>query len=206
MADSHPSSPTKSECFHPSTLSPKDLHLIPPVTVCLSSAVLVSPSTVADKSLVTVCLSSAILASPSTAAEKFLGSDIFIFTYWCWITVTVCLGSAVLVSPSTVAEKPQGLTLEEGASRRPFSRELGGGTNSVSVNFQRDQRSGVRIKGISGSRKVLKSGYGKVFLYLKKIVDPQRPSGNWTFLILCMISITLDPLFFYIPVINDADD
>ncbi|KAJ0034133.1 hypothetical protein Pint_25244 [Pistacia integerrima] len=34
-------------------------------------------------------------------------------------------------------------------------------------------------------------------------IDPQGPLGLWIFLILCVIGISLDPLFFYIPVIND---
>ncbi|KAI9161320.1 hypothetical protein LWI28_016318 [Acer negundo] len=35
-----------------------------------------------------------------------------------------------------------------------------------------------------------------------KILDPQGPFTNWIFLMLCVISISMDPLFFYIPVIN----
>ncbi|KAJ0034110.1 hypothetical protein Pint_26068 [Pistacia integerrima] len=43
----------------------------------------------------------------------------------------------------------------------------------------------------------------KHLLCVKKILDPQGPFGKWICLSLCVIASLLDPLFFYIPVIND---
>ncbi|KAK3219183.1 hypothetical protein Dsin_013153 [Dipteronia sinensis] len=38
--------------------------------------------------------------------------------------------------------------------------------------------------------------------YVKKFLDPRGPFPNWIPLILCVMSISMDPLFFYIPVIK----
>ena len=38
--------------------------------------------------------------------------------------------------------------------------------------------------------------------YAKKFLDPRGPFPNWIPLILCVMSISMDPLFFYIPVIK----
>ncbi|KAL5749273.1 hypothetical protein ACOSP7_023876 [Xanthoceras sorbifolium] len=51
----------------------------------------------------------------------------------------------------------------------------------------------------SSSGYLTNSGCGTV----KKILDPRGPFRNWISLMLCLTSISLDPLFFYIPVIND---
>ncbi|KAJ0006032.1 hypothetical protein Pint_17675 [Pistacia integerrima] len=39
-------------------------------------------------------------------------------------------------------------------------------------------------------------------LYAKKTLDPRKPTGFWIFLISCVIAISADPLFFYVPVID----
>ncbi|KAJ0099967.1 hypothetical protein Patl1_20330 [Pistacia atlantica] len=82
------------------------------------------------------------------------------------------------------SKRSPNLNLEEGTERK-FSRKLG-----------------VENEWI---RSLPRSCYGivaKILLHMKKI-DPQGPLGLWIFLILCVIGISLDPLFFYIPVIND---
>ncbi|KAJ0016885.1 hypothetical protein Pint_11058 [Pistacia integerrima] len=43
----------------------------------------------------------------------------------------------------------------------------------------------------------------KHWLQVKKILDSQGPLGIWICLTFIVIEITLDPLFFYIPVVND---
>ncbi|KAJ0093552.1 hypothetical protein Patl1_25790 [Pistacia atlantica] len=43
----------------------------------------------------------------------------------------------------------------------------------------------------------------KHWLQVKKILDSQGPLGIWICLTFIVIAITLDPLFFYIPVVND---
>lgn len=82
--------------------------------------------------------------------------------------------------------------------------------NSFSEKFQRGvESSSERMKGI---RKSLKSysfnsarakGLGSRF----KILDPQGAflqKWNKIFVLSCVIAVSLDPLFFYVPVINDA--
>ncbi|KAJ0100277.1 hypothetical protein Patl1_21324 [Pistacia atlantica] len=39
--------------------------------------------------------------------------------------------------------------------------------------------------------------------YVKKMANPLRPFWNWIYIGLCVSAISLDPLFFYIPVVND---
>lgn len=75
--------------------------------------------------------------------------------------------------------------LEEGTAGES-SRDYRDGTNSVS-----------RI-----IREVPKY-ISKHWLNVKKILDSQGPFGIWTCLAFIVIAITLDPLFFYIPVVND---
>ncbi|KAK3219068.1 hypothetical protein Dsin_013038 [Dipteronia sinensis] len=38
--------------------------------------------------------------------------------------------------------------------------------------------------------------------YVKKILDPRGPFTNWISLMLCVMSMSIDPLFYYIPVIK----
>ncbi|KAL6533292.1 Cyclic nucleotide-gated ion channel 1 [Orobanche minor] len=81
--------------------------------------------------------------------------------------------------------------------------------HSVSYKFQRGLESGSgRIKKFTGSIRSLSLGK---FLAdeegsRKKIFDPQGSflqKWNKVFVLSCMIAVSLDPLFFYIPVIND---
>uniref|UniRef100_A0A5B6YPF2 Putative cyclic nucleotide-gated ion channel 1 n=1 Tax=Davidia involucrata TaxID=16924 RepID=A0A5B6YPF2_DAVIN len=81
--------------------------------------------------------------------------------------------------------------------------------NSVSDRFQRGLECGSEgIKSLTRSLKsfslssILAKGLGS----RKKILDPQGPflqRWNKIFVLSCVIAISLDPLFFYIPVIND---
>ncbi|KAG8381161.1 hypothetical protein BUALT_Bualt06G0093600 [Buddleja alternifolia] len=80
---------------------------------------------------------------------------------------------------------------------------------SVSDKFQRGLESGSeRIKRFTGSirsfslGKFLEDGEGSG----KKILDPQGSflqKWNKIFVLSCVIAVSLDPLFFYIPIIND---
>lgn len=81
--------------------------------------------------------------------------------------------------------------------------------NSFSEKFQRGLESGSeRFKGF---RKTLRSYsfnsfVNKGFGSEKKVLDPQGPfleRWNKIFVLSCMVAISLDPLFFYVPVIND---
>ncbi|XP_022723749.1 cyclic nucleotide-gated ion channel 1-like [Durio zibethinus] len=82
-------------------------------------------------------------------------------------------------------------------------------TNSLSEKFQRGVESGYeRIKGIRKSFKscsfnrILFKGFGSS----KKVLDPQGSflqRWNKIFVLSCIIAVSIDPLFFYIPVIND---
>ncbi|KAA8540020.1 hypothetical protein F0562_026712 [Nyssa sinensis] len=80
---------------------------------------------------------------------------------------------------------------------------------SVSDKFQRGLECGSEgIKSLTRSLKsfslhsILDKGLGS----RKKILDPQGPflqKWNKIFVLSCVIAVSLDPLFFYIPVIND---
>ncbi|KAJ0098529.1 hypothetical protein Patl1_20325 [Pistacia atlantica] len=81
--------------------------------------------------------------------------------------------------------------------------------NSFSEKFQRGLESGSeRFKGF---RKTLRSYSFNSFVNKglgseKKVLDPQGPfleRWNKIFVLSCMVAISLDPLFFYVPVIND---
>ncbi|KAK3217960.1 hypothetical protein Dsin_011930 [Dipteronia sinensis] len=41
-----------------------------------------------------------------------------------------------------------------------------------------------------------------IVTHMKKTLDPARPLRNWISLMLCVMSISMDPLFFYIPMIK----
>ncbi|ESR35395.1 hypothetical protein CICLE_v10006626mg, partial [Citrus x clementina] len=84
-----------------------------------------------------------------------------------------------------VSVRSQDLRLEEGA-------------NPVSGHFQGGLQSGVEIKKLAQS---CNHFLAKCFLLLKKIHDPQRPYGYWVFLISCVMIISVDPVFFYVPTI-----
>ncbi|EOY23483.1 hypothetical protein QUC31_008276 [Theobroma cacao] len=81
--------------------------------------------------------------------------------------------------------------------------------NSFSEKFQRGVESGSeRIKGIRKSlrscsfNRVVAKGFGSS----KKVLDPQGSflqRWNKIFVLSCIIAVSIDPLFFYIPVIND---
>ncbi|KAG5050376.1 hypothetical protein JHK85_011479 [Glycine max] len=81
--------------------------------------------------------------------------------------------------------------------------------NSVSEKFQRGLESS--SEGIKRFRKSFKSlPYNRVlsrnFSSRKKILDPQGPflqKWNKIFVLSCLIAVSLDPLFFYVPVIDD---
>ncbi|RZC07195.1 cyclic nucleotide-gated ion channel 1-like [Glycine soja] len=81
--------------------------------------------------------------------------------------------------------------------------------NSVSEKFQRGLESS--SEGIKRFRKSFKSlPYNRVlsrnFSSKKKILDPQGPflqKWNKIFVLSCLIAVSLDPLFFYVPVIDD---
>ncbi|CAI9775067.1 unnamed protein product [Fraxinus pennsylvanica] len=71
---------------------------------------------------------------------------------------------------------------------------------SGSEKFQKFTES---VKSFSSRRFLAKDGESS-----KKILDPQGPflqKWNKIFVISCLIAVSLDPLFFYIPVINDDD-
>ncbi|KAL0403223.1 UNVERIFIED_CONTAM: Cyclic nucleotide-gated ion channel 1 [Sesamum radiatum] len=79
---------------------------------------------------------------------------------------------------------------------------------SVSDKFQRGLESGSeRIKSFTGSLRSL--SFGKFLAddegSRKKILDPQGSflqKWNKVFVLSCVIAVSLDPLFFYIPIIN----
>ncbi|BAT78803.1 Cyclic nucleotide-gated ion channel 1 [Vigna angularis] len=81
--------------------------------------------------------------------------------------------------------------------------------NSVSEKFQRGLESS--SEGMKRFRKSFKSlPYNRVlsgsFSSGKKILDPQGPflqKWNKIFVLSCLIAVSLDPLFFYVPVIDD---
>ncbi|CAJ1974374.1 unnamed protein product [Sphenostylis stenocarpa] len=80
---------------------------------------------------------------------------------------------------------------------------------SVSEKFQRGLESS--SEGVKRFRKSFKSlPYNRVlsrsFSSRKKILDPQGPflqKWNKIFVLSCLIAVSLDPLFFYVPVIDD---
>ncbi|KAK0596329.1 hypothetical protein LWI29_014696 [Acer saccharum] len=64
-----------------------------------------------------------------------------------------------------------------------------------------DQSHTVNLEEIDTDSKADGERRGCMVKY-EKILDPQGPFTNWIFLMLCVISISMDPLFFYIPVIK----
>ncbi|KAK0596557.1 hypothetical protein LWI29_016775 [Acer saccharum] len=64
-----------------------------------------------------------------------------------------------------------------------------------------DQSHTVNLEEIDTDSKADGERRGCMVKY-EKILDPQGPFTNWIFLMLCVISISVDPLFFYIPVIK----
>jgi len=81
--------------------------------------------------------------------------------------------------------------------------------SSVSEKFQNGLESGSdRIKRFRTSFKSFpySSVLSRSFSPRKKILDPQGPflqRWNKIFVLLCVIAVSLDPLFFYVPVIDD---
>ncbi|XP_044506165.1 cyclic nucleotide-gated ion channel 1-like [Mangifera indica] len=82
--------------------------------------------------------------------------------------------------------------------------------NSFSEKFQRGLEAGCeRFKGF---RKTLRACSFNCFVNKglgseKKVLDPQGPfleRWNKIFVLSCMVAISLDPLFFYVPVVNDS--
>lgn len=88
--------------------------------------------------------------------------------------------------------------------------KLGSPVYAVSRKFRRGfERSSERIVNLHRSFRshsfgsLLEKGLGSS----KKILDPQGPflqKWNKIFVISCIVALSLDPLFFYIPVINDV--
>jgi cyclic nucleotide gated channel len=84
--------------------------------------------------------------------------------------------------------------------------------NTVSHTFQRGFESGSeRLKRIKRSLKSCSfdSAMSKNFGSEKKILDPLGPflqRWNKIFVLTCVIAISLDPLFFYIPVVDDPEN
>ncbi|GLU24388.1 hypothetical protein SLE2022_403280 [Rubroshorea leprosula] len=84
--------------------------------------------------------------------------------------------------------------------------------NSISECFQRGLESGSeRIRGVGKSLKSysFKTIVAKGFDSSKKVLDPQGPflqKWNKIFVLSCIIAVSLDPLFFYVPVINRNND
>jgi cyclic nucleotide gated channel len=80
---------------------------------------------------------------------------------------------------------------------------------SFSEKFQRGlESSSERMKGIKKSLKSysFNGARDKGLDSRKKILDPQGPflqKWNKIFVLSCVIAVSLDPLFFYVPVIND---
>ncbi|CAL5204036.1 unnamed protein product [Lathyrus oleraceus] len=81
--------------------------------------------------------------------------------------------------------------------------------NSVSRKFQRGfESSSERIKGFAKPFKSFSrhSLLTRFFSSGKKILDPQGPflqKWNKIFVLSCLIAVSIDPLFFYIPMIDD---
>lgn len=73
---------------------------------------------------------------------------------------------------------------------------------SISGKFQRDPYSALEIDESSG-RTELPTANLKILLYEMKNVFLQRPYFDWMQIIVFVIVISVDPLFFYIPVINN---
>ncbi|MBA0853856.1 hypothetical protein Goshw_022921 [Gossypium schwendimanii] len=77
--------------------------------------------------------------------------------------------------------------------------------NSFSEKLQRGVESGSeRFKGIRRSFK--SCSFNRGFGSSKKVLDPQGPflqRWNKIFLLSCIMAVSIDPLFFYVPVIND---
>ncbi|XP_054797809.1 cyclic nucleotide-gated ion channel 1-like [Prosopis cineraria] len=81
--------------------------------------------------------------------------------------------------------------------------------NSISAKFQRGLEFG--SESIKRFRKSFKSfppdsRLARSFSSRKQILDPQGPflqKWNKIFVLSCIIAVSLDPLFFYVPVIND---
>ncbi|KAK6135349.1 hypothetical protein DH2020_030909 [Rehmannia glutinosa] len=104
---------------------------------------------------------------------------------------------------------------EKGFNEHPSSKgglqlvRLRSAVYSVSDKFQRGLESGSeRIKKFTGS--VRSFSLGKFLAdeegSKRKILDPQGSflqKWNKIFVLSCMIAVSLDPLFFYIPIIND---
>lgn len=82
--------------------------------------------------------------------------------------------------------------LEEGTASRQIS---GAETNAVRRTFQRSLYSTEAAQSCNDF-------VAKCLLDVKKILDPRRPYGYWSFLISCVMVISVDPLFFYVPVIK----
>lgn len=90
------------------------------------------------------------------------------------------------------------------------SGKLGSSMNAVSRKLRRGfERSSERIVNLHRSftshsfSSLLEKGLGSS----KTILDPQGPflhKWNKIFVISCILALSLDPLFFYIPVINDV--
>ncbi|KAH9646573.1 Cyclic nucleotide-gated ion channel 1 [Citrus sinensis] len=99
----------------------------------------------------------------------------------------------------------------EGGTARESSGEINYGSSSAGrvLKPRVRRRLALEIERIRTNRQVSKapkSRYGivgKSMLYLKIVLSPHGPLWNWIFLISCLIAISLDPLFLYIPVISD---
>ncbi|KAL5744793.1 hypothetical protein ACOSQ2_027909 [Xanthoceras sorbifolium] len=94
--------------------------------------------------------------------------------------------------------------LEGGTSRHP-PRKLPAefdGTNSVAENFQREQPSSVvvEVPWMRGTTVAV----AKRWSQMKKNLSPKGSSGTLILVLSCLSVILLDPLFFYIPVLNDV--
>ncbi|KAK9225811.1 hypothetical protein WN943_010856 [Citrus x changshan-huyou] len=99
-------------------------------------------------------------------------------------------------APFFVVDHFEHLNWEKGTSRQI-------GTSRVSNKFQSDPSFALDyLENIRSRRKSPKTCGGFCFR-VKKILDPQRPFRNLIFFILGVIAISVDPLFFYIPVVND---
>lgn len=99
----------------------------------------------------------------------------------------------------------------EGGTARELSGEINhGSSRSGRVLKQPRVRRplALEIERIRTNRRVSKAPkyrygiVGKSLLYLK--IGPHGPFWKWIFLISCLIAISMDPLFLYIPVINDG--
>ncbi|KAK2444273.1 cyclic nucleotide-gated ion channel [Trifolium repens] len=90
------------------------------------------------------------------------------------------------------------------------SGRIGTTLKTVSRKFQRGfESSSERIKGFAKPFKSFShnSLLTRCFSSRKKILDPQGPflqKWNKIFVLSCLIAVSIDPLFFYIPVIDDG--